>query len=78
MVVGRHPNVTLIIAGHVHRAISGELAGRRVLSAPSTYTGFALDFVAAQIDDVPAPPGYVVHVFGDGQLASHVQLVPAS
>ena len=71
-VVARHPNVTLIVAGHVHRAISGELAGRRVLSAPSTYIGFELDLVAEQIDDVPTPPGYVVHVLRDGQLASHV------
>ncbi|HKO26817.1 MAG TPA: metallophosphoesterase, partial [Solirubrobacteraceae bacterium] len=42
-VVRSHPNVMLIIAGHVHRAISGELAGRRVLSAPSTYIGFEFD-----------------------------------
>jgi hypothetical protein len=66
----------LIVAGHVHRAIAGELAGRRVLSAPSTYIGFALDFIAEQIDDVPTPPGYVVHVSRDGVLASHVVAVP--
>ena len=74
-VVRRHPNVMLIIAGHVHRAISGELAGCRVLSAPSTYIGFALDFASEQIDDVPAPPGYVVHALRDGELASHVVAV---
>ena len=77
-VIRQHPNVTLIVAGHVHRAISGELAGRRVLSAPSTYVGFALDFVTDQIDDVPAPPGYVVHVLRDGELTSHVHIVSAS
>jgi 3',5'-cyclic-AMP phosphodiesterase len=76
-VVRGHPNVMLIVAGHVHRAISGELAGRRVLSAPSTYIGFELDFAAAQIDDVPVPPGYVVHVLRDGELASHVIALPA-
>jgi 3',5'-cyclic AMP phosphodiesterase CpdA len=75
--IGRHPNVMLIIAGHVHRAISGELAGRRVLSAPSTYIGFALDFTDEELDDVPAPPGYVVHAFRDGELASHVHLLPS-
>jgi 3',5'-cyclic AMP phosphodiesterase CpdA len=75
-VVRRHPNVTLIIAGHVHRAISGELAGRRVLSSPSTYIGFELDLAAERIDDVAAPPGYVVHVLRDGELASHVVAVP--
>lgn len=75
-VVARHPNVVLIVAGHVHRAISGELAGRRVLSAPSTYIGFELDLMAEQIDDVPTPPGYVVHVLRDGALASHVVSLP--
>jgi 3',5'-cyclic-AMP phosphodiesterase len=71
-VVARHPNVVLTVAGHVHRGISGELAGRRVLSAPSTYIGFELDLVAEQLDDVPTPPGYVVHVLRHGELASHV------
>ena len=75
-VVRPHRNVMLIIAGHVHRAISGELAGRRVLSAPSTYVGFTLDFAGEQIEDVPTPPGYVVHVLRDGMLASHVVAVP--
>jgi 3',5'-cyclic AMP phosphodiesterase CpdA len=76
-VVRDHPNVMLIMAGHVHRAISGELAGRRVLSAPSTYIGFELDVTAEQIVDVPTPPGYVVHVLRDGELASHVVSVPS-
>ncbi|HET6868125.1 MAG TPA: phosphodiesterase [Solirubrobacteraceae bacterium] len=75
-VVSGHPNVMLIIAGHVHRPISGELAGRRVLSAPSTYIGFELDLTTEQIDDVATPPGYVVHVFRDGELASHVVSLP--
>jgi 3',5'-cyclic AMP phosphodiesterase CpdA len=75
-VVGAHPNVLLIIAGHVHRAIVGELAGRRVLSAPSTYIGFELDLLAEQLDDVPTPPGYVVHLLRDGELASHVVSLP--
>jgi 3',5'-cyclic-AMP phosphodiesterase len=75
-VVRRHPNVMLIIAGHVHRAISGELAGCRVLSAPSTYIGFELDLLAEQIDDVPTPPGYVVHLLRDRELASHVVSLP--
>ncbi len=75
--VCRYPNVQLIMAGHVHRAISGELGGRRVLSAPSTYVGFELDLSAERIDDVPTPPGYVVHVLRDGVLASHVVAVPS-
>ena len=47
-----------------------------MLNAPSTYIGFELDRMAEQIDDVPTPPGYVVHVLRDGALASHVVSLP--
>jgi 3',5'-cyclic AMP phosphodiesterase CpdA len=77
-VVRRHPNVSLIVAGHVHRPLSGELGGCRVLSAPSTYAGFALDLASDRLSSVATPPGYVVHAFRDGELVSHVQSVPAS
>jgi hypothetical protein len=69
--------VSLIVAGHVHRPISGVFAGRRVLTAPSTYTGFALDFASAELAAVATPPGYVVHTVRDGEVASHVVAVQA-
>jgi 3',5'-cyclic-AMP phosphodiesterase len=72
-VVRRHRNVSLIVAGHVHRAISAELGGCRPLAAPSTYAGFAADFASADLRPIAAPPGYVVHVLRDGELVSQVQ-----
>jgi 3',5'-cyclic-AMP phosphodiesterase len=71
--VRRHPNVSLIAAGHFHRAIAGRLAGCPVLAAPSTYAGFVLDFTAGRLRSVATPPGYVVHVLRDGEMASHVE-----
>jgi hypothetical protein len=75
-VVRRHPNLMLIIPATCTGRSQESPGGRRVLSAPSPYIGFGLDFAAEQIDDVPAPPGYVVHGLRDGELASHVIAVP--
>jgi 3',5'-cyclic AMP phosphodiesterase CpdA len=74
-VVRRHSQVSLILAGHVHRACYGELAGRPVLVAPSTYAELALDFGSDHIRAVAAPPGYVVHALRDRELVSHVEAV---
>jgi 3',5'-cyclic-AMP phosphodiesterase len=76
--VRRHPNVSLIVAGHVHRAVFGQIGGCRVLSAPSTYVGFALDFASDRLSPVAAPVGYAVHALRGGELVSHVQSVLAS
>ena len=74
-VVARHAQVRRIVAGHVHRAITGELAGRAVLAAPSTYMQARLDLSSAELQIVPEPAGFVLHVLRDGELVSHVQTV---
>jgi Icc protein len=75
-VLARHPQVMRVIAGHVHRTIVAELAGRAVLTAPSTYMQTVLDFSAPKLKMRDDPPGYAIHAFGNGALASHVQTVP--
>jgi 3',5'-cyclic AMP phosphodiesterase CpdA len=80
-VVRAHGNVSLIVAGHFHRAIAGRLGACSVLAAPSTYAGFVLEFDDDRLKSVPTPPGYVVHVLRDGELASHitsVQITPGA
>jgi Icc protein len=77
-VLARHPQVARIIAGHVHRVIVAELAGRAVLSVPSTYLQSVMTFVPAPIGMSPDPPGFAVHALRDGVLASHVQTFRAS
>ncbi|HTT94523.1 MAG TPA: phosphodiesterase [Solirubrobacterales bacterium] len=72
-VLGRHPQVLRVIAGHVHRPIVAELAGRPVVAAPSTYLQSVLKLAPAPIEMRPDPPGFALHVLLDGVLTSHVQ-----
>ena len=74
-VVWRHPQVCRVIAGHVHRVMTGNFAGCPVLSAPSTYVQARLDFDAQELRLTPEPAGFGVHVMVDGELTSHVEPV---
>ena len=74
-VVDRHPQVRRIVAGHVHRTLTGDLAGRAVLAVPSTYVQGRLSFNSDEIETALEPAGFAVHALLDGELASHVQPV---
>jgi Icc protein len=74
-VIARHPQVKRIVAGHVHRAIVAELAGRAVVTVPSTYLQAALDFTAPKLLMCPDPPGFAIHALRDGSLATHLQRI---
>lgn len=77
-IVARHPQVRRLIAGHVHRTISGELGSRAVLAAPSTYVQTRLDLELREIELAQEPAGFAVHALLDGNLLSHVQPVVTS
>jgi 3',5'-cyclic AMP phosphodiesterase CpdA len=72
-VVERHPQVRRIVAGHVHRTITGALAGRSVLTVPSTYVQGRLDFGAHELALAREPAGFAVHAVLDGEVTSHIQ-----
>jgi 3',5'-cyclic AMP phosphodiesterase CpdA len=72
-VLARHPQVLRVIAGHVHRPIVAELAGRAVVSVPSTYLQSVLKFDPTAIEMSADPPGFAIHAIRDGALTSHVQ-----
>jgi hypothetical protein len=74
-VVGHHRQVRRLATGHVHRAMTAELAGRAVVTVPSTYVQTRLDFDAQEVELVAEPAGFAVHAVLDGELISHVQLV---
>jgi 3',5'-cyclic-AMP phosphodiesterase len=74
-IVGRHPQVHVIAAGHVHRAIVGPLAGACVIAIPSTDVQLELDFDSPEIAFVHEPPCFAVHVLAGDRLVSHVQPV---
>jgi 3',5'-cyclic AMP phosphodiesterase CpdA len=73
--IGRHPQVRRIVAGHVHRTITGDLAGRTVLTIPSTYVQGRLAFGAHELRLAAEPAGFAVHAVIDGELVSHAQPV---
>ncbi len=74
-VIGRHPQVRRLVAGHVHRTIASDLGGRVVLAVPSTYVQAKLDLGSDEIALADEPAGFAVHMLVDGDLISHVQPV---
>jgi Icc protein len=74
-VLQRHAQVRRVVAGHVHRTMSAELAGRPVVTVPSTYVQTRLNFNSDEIELAVEPPGFAVHALLEGELASHVQPV---
>ena len=80
-VVGRHPQVRRLVGGHVHRTLTAELAGRPVVTAPSTYVQVRLNFAIREIELSDDPPGLMLHALLEGDLVTHVQptaTVPAA
>jgi Icc protein len=74
-VVEGHPQVRRIVGGHMHRTMTGELAGRPVLTVPSTYVQMRLDLHAREVELTAEPAGFAVHTVVDGELVSHIQPV---
>jgi Icc protein len=74
-VISRHCQVRRLVAGHVHRVITGDLAGRPVLTVPSTLIQARLNIGSHEIELVREPAGFALHAMVDGELVSHVQPV---
>ena len=77
-VVHRHRQVRRIVGGHVHRTITAELAGRPVLTVPSTYVQARLNFGSEEVEWTAEPAGFALHAVLDGELISHIQPVDHS
>lgn len=77
-VVARHPQVRVIIGGHLHRIATATLAGRPVLSGPSTYLQARPDFDAETVEMYTGAPGFALHAWGNGDLSSQVEILPAT
>ena len=75
-VVARHANVRAMIGGHLHRVATSTLAGRPVLSGPSTYQQARPDFDGETVEMYAGAPGFALHAFNDGALSSQVEVLP--
>jgi 3',5'-cyclic AMP phosphodiesterase CpdA len=74
--IARHPQVELVLCGHVHRSIRATVGGRPVLICPSPAHQVALDLR----EDAPSrfrlePPGFMLHRWADGALVSHIACI---
>jgi 3',5'-cyclic-AMP phosphodiesterase len=78
-VVGRHPQLRAIAAGHLHRTAASALGGCPVLSAPSTYLQGLPDFETEDFENEEfgnvRSSGFAVHVLLDGELSSQVEML---
>jgi len=75
-IVGRNPQIELILCGHLHRNIQTSIRGRRVLTCSSPAHQVDLDLRP----DAPScfrmePPGYMLHRWHDGSMVSHQAVV---
>src|SRR5947207_6815268 len=75
-VVGRHPQVERILCGHLHRAIDRRFAGTVAGTAPSTAHQIRLNLVpGARISFIFEPPGYQLHLWQEGGLATYTAVL---
>jgi 3',5'-cyclic AMP phosphodiesterase CpdA len=74
-IVARHPQVQRIVAGHIHQPFVASLAGRPVLTIPSTYVQARVDFGAPEIQLGAGPSGFAVHALIDGAISSYLHTV---
>jgi len=62
-----------VIAGHLHCAITAELAGCPVVATPSVWVQARPDPATNEIDFTDEGPMFAVHTLLDGRLVSRVQ-----
>ena len=71
--VAANPQVVGLVAGHLHRTVLSQLAGRPVLAIPSTYEQAKLDFELTDFEMSSDPPAFAIHTLVSGRLVTHTQ-----
>jgi 3',5'-cyclic-AMP phosphodiesterase len=74
-VIERHGQVRRLACGHFHRTMTGELVGRSVVVAPSTYVQMRPAFLSDELELTAEPAGFALHAVLEGDLITHVQTV---
>lgn len=74
----RHPQVRLVLCGHVHQARRQRLADLTVLTTPATSRQFAVASDTFALDPQQGPGWREVHLYPDGHWQSVVHRLPAA
>jgi uncharacterized protein YfaT (DUF1175 family) len=75
-VIGRHPHVERVIAGHQHRNAQTRFAGTIASICPSTAHQLQLDLVpGADIRFAFEPSAFHLHLWDGRQLVTHTAMV---
>jgi 3',5'-cyclic AMP phosphodiesterase CpdA len=75
-IMARHPQIELILCGHIHRVIRATSGGRPAITCPSPAHQVTLDLR----EEAPStfqmePPGFLLHRWQEGELVSHVAAI---
>lgn len=73
--LARSPQVKRVVAGHVHRTLTGTLGGCAVVTCPSTNIQSRLNFDADGMSLVREPASILIHALVGDELVTHVQPV---
>ncbi|MBQ1070901.1 phosphodiesterase, partial [Micromonospora sp. D75] len=71
-VVGRHPHVVRVAAGHLHRQVTSAFAGTVLTVAPSTWIQVSLSMSDEEEPGfVAEPTAFLLHLVADGGCVTH-------
>jgi hypothetical protein len=74
--IGRSPQVKRIVAGHVHRAFAGALAGCVVsVCASATFQLHLGASLSGRLVLVREPATFALHIAHRGEVTSHTQVI---
>ena len=74
-IIARHRQVQRVICGHVHCVVTGDLAGRVTITAPSTYVELDPDFDAEELEVRAGQPGFLIHRLAGDRIVTYSETV---